>query len=235
MSNFNFYTKLIAPVMQSLCIEVMVLGMFVIGFSYIHAALVKRRIFRQAFLWRQILLLISVMLVCMYCIISYNCESVLHVSENTEGIVIPIKSFFIIMPIIDIILVGIIGGMFGCLVLDNALVERDTYQSTKEELSILLLLSSWYHTICLLWWLMWIGSEAFDVYNVWLHFYIVVIYYISYKAWQRIIHSNIYIENKEKYEWYGAAWYGLMATFVYCIRMSYYFDSVLPLFKVLDG
>jgi hypothetical protein len=225
MSNW-YYTKLIAPIIQSLCAEVMVLGLFVVGFSYIRIAIVNRHIFRQGYFWRQVLLLASVTLFCVYTIISYNVEPALHVSPLKRDTVVPLKLFFLIMPMIDVMLIGISGAMFVCMSLDSFMPEEENDYSSSTELSVLLLLSFAWHLVCILWWLMWIGSSVFDTYNIWYHFFVVVTQCASLTGWRMIVHSVIYIEHKETCEWCGVAWYALVSVIIYCTRMIYYVDDV---------
>ncbi|MCI5130767.1 MAG: hypothetical protein D3904_04430 [Candidatus Electrothrix sp. EH2] len=225
MSNW-YYAKFVAPVSQSLSIEVMVLGVFVVGISYIHCVMKNKEILKKGYLWRQIILLASVILFCLYNNISYNCETALHTIEEKKDILLSEKLFFCIMPIIDLSIIGIIGAMFGCLAIDSSLMTKEDYESSKEELSVLLVLSSTNHFVCILWWILWIGSETFDIRSICFHALIALIYLELFLVWRRFIRNSLYRGHKELYEWCGVAVYVVIVTYVYCVRMSYYFDSV---------
>jgi hypothetical protein len=226
MSNL-IYAKIIAPSIKSLSVEVMVIGVFVVGLSYIRCVMIDKKILKKGYLWRQILLLLSVVLFCMYCIISYNCETLRHIPREKNDILLPIKLFFYIMPILDLSIIGLIGVMFGCLAIEPSLMDKDDYESSKEELSSLLALSSVNHFVCILWWLVWIGSDTFELRNINFHSFMTLIYLALFLTWRSLVRHSSYARYKEVYEWCGAAGYALIAVIVYLIRMSYYFDSIL--------
>ena len=121
--------------------------------------------------------------------------------------------------------------MFVCMSLDSFMPEEENDQSSSTELSVLLILSAAWHLVCILWWLMWIGSSVFDVYNIWYHFFIVIIQCTSLTGWRMIVRSGIYIKHKELCEWCGAAWYALVTIIIYCTRMIYYVNSLPTAWK----
>lgn len=223
-----YYAKFIAPLIQSLSIEVMVIGVFVVGLSYVRCVMIDPKIVKKGYLWRQIILLLSVILFCLYCAISYNCEATRHAVETKE-ILIPVKLFFCIIPIIDLSIIGIIGAMFAILAIEQSLTDREDYESSKEELAALLLLSSIEHFVCILWWLIWIGSETFNMRSINFNCYMIAIYLSMFLTWRMLVRHSTYARYKEVYEWGGVIWYVLMVVSVYIIRMSWYFDSVLKL------
>ena len=83
--NDYIFTEVITPLVKGLYTEVMVIGMFLVGFGYVRSAMSDPLVVRRGHFCRRIVLLTSVMLFSTYIILSYNVDNTNHVQINCGG------------------------------------------------------------------------------------------------------------------------------------------------------
>lgn len=233
--NEYIYTKILAPVIQNLYSEVLIIGLFIVGFSYLQGIFFDKKSARNSYFWRRVLLLSSVMLFTIYVVLSYNVDiAVGKIDYNIKSWMTP-QIFFLLIAWVELAMVSLTGAMF--LILSYGFLthtaksekvdEDQTNKKSEKTLAFLFGATGLWHILCIVWWLFWIGDQRFSLYSIYIHGIIASVHIISLLIWNYITSSKFYLPHYNLYNWIGDIWYFIIILTVYIIRMGWYADSVI--------
>lgn len=235
MNNY-IYTKILAPVIQNLYSEMMVIGIFLVSFSYLRSVFLDVRVLRYGYFWRRVFLLLSVMLFSIYIGLSYNVDIEANEIDNSAESMMSPKAFFLLIAPLELVMVGIEGAMFlilGYDILDHttksAKIEKLRLSNKEREKTLAFLFGATglWHILCIIWWLFWLGNNRFSAFSVCTHATIATVHLISLFIWGYISSSKLYVRRRELCDWIGVVWYFGIILAVYLIRMGWYADTVI--------
>ncbi len=235
MNDF-IYSRVIAPLVKALYTEVMVIGMFFVGFGYLRSAISDALVVRRGHFWRRILLFTLVILFSIYIILSYNVDNTNHGQVNRDATsILPPKAFFMLMAPLELVMVGLSGAMFlilGFEVFPQKGNSKDDFhlqvsQKSKLTLTFLFGISALWHFCCIIWWFFWLDHDSFSLLSVNMQAFITVVHLLSLLVWRRLASSKRYSSQQGIYDWIGVVWYFLIIFTVYILRMCWYAESIM--------
>jgi len=224
--NEHLFDEIISPVIKELYSEVVIIGMFFVGFSYIRYAVINKQTIRTHRFGKWAILLTSVMLFTIYTVLSYNIDVAANVKQsNLDGYTsyIPPRLFLILMTLLEFILITISGSLFLILGMD-AFGKRDatTSHNFKDELSLLFIATALWHLGVCLWYVLWYGSSKFTIPDLGFHLCLLLVHLISFSVWRYISTRDKYEIKFKKLDWIGVGWYTGIMIIVFIVRMSDY-------------
>lgn len=230
------YSFLAIPSVRQLYVQVMVIGMFMVGLGYVKGAILNRKIFKNRGFYKRLVLSIDVFLFTTYAIISYEIDTpspefpkLMKLISN-ETISSITNTILIIIPI-DFIMVWLTGLLF--LTLSRELVglgitDKPISLDVRHELSVIFFVTGTWHFVCCIWWFLWYGDDSmFNWYSVLYHSSFGAAQFSFGFFWLLMIRKEYYDLNINFSEWMATICYTILIIAVYVTRLSWYIQNAV--------
>lgn len=241
------YTGLVNSPLSSLLEEVVALGIFVVGLSYLRHAMRDPDVLRRSAFVKRAVLLGAVVVFVTYIAVAYEVD--LFVQEQAgQGAsrvtdLAGAKRLTLMILPIDLLGVGLTAGLFAVLTLDDLrdlLRAGDKEVDLNTQIAFLFLLTGLWHGLMIAWWLVYGANtlEAHDLlslqatarqlnlYDLLYHFAYGLGHLSCAYLWVRMRRDGLWDgPRRSKVEWWGVVLYGLLVTAVYLTRLSSYVEK----------
>lgn len=219
------YSKLISPTSSVLIHEVIVLGLFFVFAAYIRVAMEARRIEDASFKpLKRFVMLAGVLLLALYNAISYEIDAMsATVRPDAEVTSLVLTQLLLIAPL-DLALVAVAALLF--LVLGHEAVMGRDKGSERGTIAVdvqrCFLLTALWHTLCLPWWLMFIGAHPWStvVESLQFHAAYATVHSVCALVWSRVGFRED--ESRRWGVWVPVLVYFVVVASLYAWRLAWY-------------
>lgn len=200
----------------------MAIGLFLVGIGYLRKGFSNREEWSTEDFGKRLLLLSGVLMFSLYVVSSYQVGLSLTDGEIAAGTIVPltVKLKVLLFGPLELLLAVIEGTMFLVLGVDDSssLSAADELPPVAKKVERLFKITCLWHTVVIVWWLLWLGTDYFSGLSVLQHTVFGCFHGVAAGLWTRRVPER----SRARHEWVAVGAYTTIVTLLYFARMSFY-------------